>query len=101
MSLRPPRAATRPPAPHRPAGPDERAADPSWLYRSEAFAEELLELVAPLPQWRDGMPMGRPWGVRHAGAGSGAEGSMRHADAGAGPVEGPFARLGGLRWQGT
>ena len=34
---------------------DAPAADavPAWLYRSEAFAEDLQGLVAPLPQWVD------------------------------------------------
>jgi hypothetical protein len=39
------------------AGPHEPVAG---LYRSEAFAEDLQELVRPLPQWQRGVPPAGP-----------------------------------------
>jgi len=53
---------------HLRSAPAPRAAEwPDTLpacYRSEAFAEDLQELITPLPQWRAGVPQGQPQGVR-------------------------------------
>ncbi len=63
-------------------------------YRSEAFAEDLLEHVAPLPQWREGAPQGR---VQRAGDGrKGApEQDLRRRGSDGG------ALFAGLGWQGA
>ncbi|MFO1266953.1 MAG: hypothetical protein U1F67_09420 [Rubrivivax sp.] len=35
---------------------------PPWLYRSEAFAEDLMEHVSALPQWQQGAASRRKLG---------------------------------------
>ncbi len=77
-----------------------RAADwpdtlPSF-YRSEAFAEDLHELVAPLPQWREDASHGKVQGTRGGGTGASDQGQELRKLVGGGT-----ALPGGLRWQGV
>ncbi|MCL4698971.1 MAG: hypothetical protein KJ023_18285 [Burkholderiaceae bacterium] len=55
------------------ARPQLAADDLSWLHRSEAFAEDLQELVTPLPQWSEGAPQGRSPQLGGVGDGSSAK----------------------------
>jgi hypothetical protein len=97
MDFRPFSAARRsvaPAADEEPAGPGGFA----WLHRSEAFAEDLLEAVAPLPQCRDRPPQGRQVGDRDGVAGGTRAGSGALGDALGGVVGDGRRRLG---WQGA
>jgi len=64
-------------------------------YRSEAFAEDLQELIAPLPQWRAGVPQGQPLGVRDGSTRRWPLEALRRRRVG---DDGLPARLG---WQGA
>ncbi len=88
-----PRAAARPDI--RPVmGPDMGPDTLPACYRSEAFAEDLQDLIAPLPQWRAGVPQGQPQGVRD-GCERGPLDVLRRRGMGSDGVPG---RLG---WQGA
>ncbi len=65
------------------------------FHRSEAFAEDLLDHVAPLPQWRQGAPQGRAQKVVDGHTGTSSQGLRR---SGSGDDDARFASLG---WQGT
>ncbi len=65
------------------------------FYRSEAFAEDLLEHVEPLPQWREGAPQGLARRVGDGRTGAPGQGLRRR---GGGDDDALFGRLG---WQGA
>lgn len=76
-------------------------APPPWLYRSEAFAEDLMEHVSALPQWQQGAASRRQLGGLDGLVRDGArfgDGDRQRGDRAGASLLG-WSRL--LHWQGA